>query len=129
MFAISSNQRALPFYYLLGDSLYSVSKTQQICCLLQKVFPNAHPYFLHNALCLTPIQNSESNRQELVSITYYQGLEYHPAHSTCPLIICSVKNEHNPNKDTSLDYCPTLCNSLNCSTPGFPVLHYFPEFA
>ena len=23
--------------------------------------------------------------------------------------------------------CPTLCNSINCSTPGFPVLHYLPE--
>ena len=25
--------------------------------------------------------------------------------------------------------CPTLCNPMNCSTPGFPVLHYLPEFA
>ena len=25
--------------------------------------------------------------------------------------------------------CPTLCDSMDCSTPGFPVLHYFPEFA
>jgi len=25
--------------------------------------------------------------------------------------------------------CPTLCNPLNCSTPGFPVLYYLPEFA
>ena len=24
--------------------------------------------------------------------------------------------------------CPTLCNCLNCSTPGFLVLHYLPEF-
>ena len=23
----------------------------------------------------------------------------------------------------------TLCNPTNCSTPGFPVLHYLPEFA
>ena len=23
--------------------------------------------------------------------------------------------------------CPTLCNPMDCSTPGFPVLHYFPE--
>ena len=22
-----------------------------------------------------------------------------------------------------------LCNSVDCSTPGFPVLHYLPEFA
>ena len=25
--------------------------------------------------------------------------------------------------------CPTLCNSMNCSMPGFPVLHYLQEFA
>ena len=25
--------------------------------------------------------------------------------------------------------CPTLCNLTNCSTPGFPVLHNFPELA
>ena len=24
---------------------------------------------------------------------------------------------------------PTLCNPMNCSTPGFPVLHYLLEFA
>ena len=25
--------------------------------------------------------------------------------------------------------CPGLCNTMDCSTPGFPVLHYLPEFA
>ena len=25
--------------------------------------------------------------------------------------------------------CPALCNSVNCSILGFPVLHYLPEFA
>ena len=25
--------------------------------------------------------------------------------------------------------CPTLCNRMDCSTPGFPVLHHLPEFA
>ena len=24
--------------------------------------------------------------------------------------------------------CPTLCNPMDCSMPGFPVLHHFPEF-
>jgi len=24
--------------------------------------------------------------------------------------------------------CPTLCDPMDCSTPGFPVLHYLPEF-
>ena len=25
--------------------------------------------------------------------------------------------------------CPTLRDPMDCSTPGFPVLHYLPEFA
>ena len=25
--------------------------------------------------------------------------------------------------------CPNLCDSMNCSTPGFPVHHQLPEFA
>ena len=25
--------------------------------------------------------------------------------------------------------CPTLCNPMDCSKPGLPVLHYLPEFA
>ena len=25
--------------------------------------------------------------------------------------------------------CPTLCSPMDCSTPGFPVLHYLPKFA
>ena len=25
--------------------------------------------------------------------------------------------------------CPTLCNPMDCSMPGLPVLHYLPEFA
>ena len=25
--------------------------------------------------------------------------------------------------------CPTLCNPVDCGTPGFSVLHYLPEFA
>ena len=26
-------------------------------------------------------------------------------------------------------FCPTLCDSMDCSMPGFPDLHYLPEFA
>ena len=25
--------------------------------------------------------------------------------------------------------CPTLCDPMDCSTPGFPIFHYLPEFA
>ena len=26
------------------------------------------------------------------------------------------------------ELCPTICNPMDCSTPGSPVLHYLPEF-
>ena len=29
----------------------------------------------------------------------------------------------------SLKLCPSLYNPMDCSTPGFPVLHHLPEFA
>ena len=30
---------------------------------------------------------------------------------------------------TSAPACPALCDPMDCSMPGFPVLHYLPEFA
>ena len=30
---------------------------------------------------------------------------------------------------TAAQSCPTLCDPMDCSTPGFPVLHYLLEFA
>ena len=40
------------------------------------------------------------------------------SHSKTSYCSCSVVKSH-----------PTLCNPMDCSTPGFPVLHYLPEFA
>ena len=30
---------------------------------------------------------------------------------------------------SSVQFCPTLCNPMDCSTPGFPVHHQLPELA
>ena len=35
-----------------------------------------------------------------------------------PKICCSVAKS-----------CPSLCDPMDCNTPGFPVLYYLPEFA
>ena len=37
-----------------------------------------------------------------------------PVHGSCCLVIQS---------------CPTLCDPMDCSTPGFPVHHHLPELA
>ena len=44
----------------------------------------------------------------------FQCVSIHPVLLCC----CSVAKS-----------CLTLCNHMDCSTPGFPVLHYLPEFA
>jgi len=36
----------------------------------------------------------------------------------CPCSCCLVAKS-----------CPTFCDPMDCSTPGFPVLHHLPEFA
>ena len=41
---------------------------------------------------------------------------------------CSVPRI-NPVLCLSAQSCPTLCDPMGCSTPGFPVLHYLLEFA
>ena len=38
--------------------------------------------------------------------------------SVCPYCCCLVAQS-----------CPTLCDPMDCSMPGFPVLHHLPEFA
>ena len=49
----------------------------------------------------------------MLSVSYFCDL------CTCcfPTCCCSVAK-----------LCPTLCDPMNCSNPGFPVLHYIPKF-
>ena len=47
-------------------------------------------------------------------------------------VYCILK-EHQKNMNSvkwfSCSLCLTLCNSMDCSAPGFPVLHHLPELA
>ena len=40
----------------------------------------------------------------------------------------SEKLPHNPSDRSVAQSCPTLCDPMNCSTPGLPVHHQLPEF-
>ena len=43
---------------------------------------------------------------------------------------CQGKDVHgSPGCCSVTQLCLTLCNPMDCSTPGFPVLHYLPDFA
>ena len=49
-----------------------------------------------------------------------------PPAGTCPL--CQSQPGH-PSCCSVPRSCLTLCDPMDCSTPGFPVLHYLPKFA
>ena len=38
-----------------------------------------------------------------------------------------VANHHKPPCCSVAKFCPTLCNPMDCSMPGFPVPHHLPE--
>ena len=73
-------------------------------------------YFLFiYVYCTLPTQNVNSMKTgNVVSFSITQN----NARSCCGGGCCSVTKS-----------CQTLCDPMNCSTPAFPVLHYFPEFA
>ena len=60
------------------------------------------------------VQSSTTHTHKQITLHYFYGTSFGFASCHC----CSVTES-----------CPTFCGHLNCSMPGFPVLHYFLEFA
>ena len=77
---------------------------------------NGHWQSFQIAMCVVHLNHSPSNLfPEIQSkITYIYILYTH----TYMLCCCSVTKA-----------CLILCNTMDCTTPYFPVLHYCPEFA
>ena len=42
--------------------------------------------------------------------------------------ICTLLKKETPHISSVTHSCPTLCNPMDCSTPGLPVHHQLPEF-
>ena len=73
-------------------------------------------------------------------VTWKQCVESHSMHeknySTAAHTLAPTPKRHREAHERSLSRlvspvtqsCPTLCNPMNCSTPGLPVHHQFPEF-
>ena len=71
------------------------------------------------------------------------GIGQHNGHSSSPWQCLTTHRTTNASKDeqvrlwsfTSVQFssvtqsCPTLCDPIDCSTPGLPVLHQFSELA
>ena len=65
-----------------------------------------------------------------------EAIPHHPGYATCSFFVFSLWHISVTALATlkqcccSVDKsCPTPCDPMNCSTPGFSVLHYLPEIA
>ena len=129
-------------------SIFSASISSPPICffiLFQQAFCH-HPLSLHieinnhlhafssssNISVLIFIAHSgASDHSVLESLSVFESkilhsAQFSPCHSwpllCCPLILSSVQFS------SVAQSCPTLCDPMNCSTPGLPVHHQFPEF-
>ena len=60
----------------------------------------------------------QKSKKLSILINIYKQNKNNSPEVTVPLLCCSVTKS-----------CPVLCNLMDCSTPGFPVPYYLPEFA
>ena len=87
---------------------------------------------------LSPCDGAEESSIPAIEILGLQALNYCP-HSISFQLQREVLSEsligkllwlHSSNCSWSVaKSCPTLCHPMDCSMPGFPVLHHFPELA
>ena len=47
----------------------------------------------------------------------------------CDPMDCSTPGFHSVQFSSATQSCPTLCDPMDCSTPGYPVHHQLPELA
>ena len=72
------------------------------------------------AKCITPFRifNCIQTTMQITMIDWNKSSIFLIQHKLSVSYFCSVSQS-----------CWTLCNPMDCSTPGFPVFHYVPEFA
>ena len=71
--------------------------------------------YIHKFLDKFPCANCISIYNSFLSNVFFESDQFFLNHWCC---CCSVAKS-----------CPTLCNSMDCSMPGFPVLHHLQELA
>ena len=75
---------------------------------------------------------SESDDKMLVALmVVFEGLQVLTERGL--EVLCSSPDEASSGRERRCysvsQSCPTPCDPMDCSTPGFSVLHYLPEFA
>ena len=72
-----------------------------------------------------PSINSEEGTHQELNLTDILILDFHPL-ELWEINVCCLSHFCSCSVAQS---CPTLCDPMNCSMPGFPVLHHLLEFA
>ena len=73
--------------------------------------------YIHEFLDQFPCANRMSIHNSFLSNVFFESAQFFPNHCCC-CCYCSVAKS-----------CPTLCNPMDCSMPGFLVLHHLLELA
>ena len=69
------------------------------------------------------VKQSESIIHLHISTVFLDLFLYRLLYTVLSRVICAIKSVQ-----FSHSRCPTLCNPMDCSTPGLPVHHQLPEF-
>ena len=97
----------------MGQTSWEKSDSLLYCC---KVPPAFLPALTPMDLCTTGLVSPLPAQS--ISTTHWASK------SLFPPACCLFSSVHFSQSQS----CPTLCNPMNCSTPGFPVHHHLPEF-
>ena len=138
----NSKRRKKKTIFLLSEKTF--------CCACFKTYTGCSPYChmlrdvqspqlcltLHLCDCSPPaplsMRFSRPRIPEWVTVPSSRGSSWprdHNLHLLCFLHCRQILYPLNHLRCSLTQSSPTLCNPVDCSTPGFPVLHYLPEFA
>ena len=89
-----------------------------------------HPAIILLGICLKKMKTLiwKDICSSMFIVALFTVTKYGSKHK-CPSVEEWIKIEQKIFSCSVSQSCPTLCDSTDCSTPGFPVLHHLLEFA
>ena len=105
------------YFRLILTILIKYSNSALICL---HFFPSSLCFYHHIPLYMLLVQKYIViiiTLHNLMSLNKIRRKEKKYIYTNFYICCCSVTKS-----------CPTLCDPMDCSAPGFPVLHYLPEF-
>ena len=105
--------------FFSGEHFRILVVKQRLCVIWKSPLPSFLFWLLLLALCSL---SSVISRRSLVSYTLYIYPFLKATHTNVLFLYISIQFS------SVAQLCPTLCDPMDCSTPGLPVHHQFLEF-